>query len=305
MARGRDIKPGFFDNEELASVSRDHRLLFIALWTMADREGRLEDRPQRIKVHSFPYDADITPERISQMLDDLARAPGCPIVRYEVDGVRCICVANFKKHQHIHPNEKASELPAPIAGCAGVGKLPESSGKATEPSGNYALPSEPSSLRGSVSPDPTTDLSASDPDPERARSNDSARKLTGFDLLVKFGSLRRRILDLQSPPGTERPKDTNGKAATFAEQLTPDEAADVEATMRLAFEHIRAGSVGWTDSRIADAEFAFGTWKSKFGSLREELHGCAPKLKQPQQQRQGRTGYAPSIAEAMAEEETR
>jgi hypothetical protein len=139
MARGRDIKPGFFDNEDLATVSRDARLLFVALWTMADREGRLEDRPARIKVHSFPYDADITPERIDKLLNELARAPGTPISRYEIAGVRCICVANFKKHQHIHPNEKPSELPAPTV-------VPETSGKATNSSGNYALPSVPSSL---------------------------------------------------------------------------------------------------------------------------------------------------------------
>jgi hypothetical protein len=139
MARGRDIKPGFFDNEELATVSRDARLLFIALWTMSDREGRLEDRPARIKVHSFPYDDEITAERIDHMLDELAHAPGRPIIRYQIDFARFISVSNFKKHQHIHPNEKPSEIPAPT-------EFPVITGKATEPSGNSALPSEPSSL---------------------------------------------------------------------------------------------------------------------------------------------------------------
>jgi hypothetical protein len=139
MARGRDIKPGFFENEDLAKVSRDHRLLFVAMWTIADREGRLEDRPARIKIHSFPYDSDVTPERIDQMLTELQSCPGHPIIRYVVGGLRCIVIVNFKKHQHIHPNEKPSELP----------ELPEIQvipGNATESSGNSALPSVPSSL---------------------------------------------------------------------------------------------------------------------------------------------------------------
>src|SRR5690606_1233069 len=56
VARARNIKPGFFSNDELAEVSPLGRLLFIALWTMADRAGRLEDRPKRIKVEALPYD---------------------------------------------------------------------------------------------------------------------------------------------------------------------------------------------------------------------------------------------------------
>jgi hypothetical protein len=139
MPRGRDIKPAFFENEDLATVSRDHRLLFVALWTVADREGRLEDRPARIKLHSFPYDSDMTPERIDHMLSELEMVPGTPIRRYESGGVRCILIVNFKKHQHIHPNEKPSELP-------GLPDVQVISGKATEQSGNSALPSVPSSL---------------------------------------------------------------------------------------------------------------------------------------------------------------
>ena len=49
MARARNIKPGFFKNEFLAEMPCEVRLLFIGLWTLADREGRLEDRPKRIK----------------------------------------------------------------------------------------------------------------------------------------------------------------------------------------------------------------------------------------------------------------
>lgn len=56
MARSRNIKPGFFSNEHLAELDFATRLLFIGMWTEADREGRLEDRPRRLKMALFPAD---------------------------------------------------------------------------------------------------------------------------------------------------------------------------------------------------------------------------------------------------------
>lgn len=56
MARSRNIKPAFFFNEQLAEVAPLGRLLFIGLWTIADREGRLEDRPRKIKAEVLAYD---------------------------------------------------------------------------------------------------------------------------------------------------------------------------------------------------------------------------------------------------------
>ena len=50
MARARNIKPGFFLNEELGVLPPLVRILFAGLWCIADRDGRLEDRPKRIKM---------------------------------------------------------------------------------------------------------------------------------------------------------------------------------------------------------------------------------------------------------------
>ncbi|HBN8069026.1 hypothetical protein ACM7US_30225 [Pseudomonas aeruginosa] len=105
MARARNIKPGLFENEDLMELGPFDRLLFIGLWTLADREGRLEDRPRRIKVKLFPgddYDVD-------QGLAALA-ARGF-ITRYEVQGFAVVEVANFHKHQKPHGTEKDSVLP--------------------------------------------------------------------------------------------------------------------------------------------------------------------------------------------------
>lgn len=107
MARSRNIKPAFFLNEELVELRYEVRLLFIGLWTLADREGRLEDRPKRIKMNLFPAD-DID---IDEALSELG-ASGF-VLRYEVEKVKIIQIVNFAKHQKPHHQEKDSELPPP------------------------------------------------------------------------------------------------------------------------------------------------------------------------------------------------
>jgi hypothetical protein len=105
MARSRNIKPGFFANEDLVELDFATRLLFAGLWTVADKAGRLEDRPKKIKISVFPAD-DVD---IDSMLSSLA-ARGF-IARYEVSGSRYIQVANWTKHQNPHHTEKASVIP--------------------------------------------------------------------------------------------------------------------------------------------------------------------------------------------------
>jgi hypothetical protein len=56
LMRIRTIKPEFWKSEHLADLPPFARLLFIGLWNCADREGRLEDRPKRLKAELFPYD---------------------------------------------------------------------------------------------------------------------------------------------------------------------------------------------------------------------------------------------------------
>lgn len=111
MARARNIKPGIMENEDLADLSHGHRLLFIYLWMLADREGRLEDRPKRIKAQAFPYDDGMD---VDPMLSDLQR--GGFLVRYVVDGQPVIQISKFSKHQAPHVREQASSLPEYIPG---------------------------------------------------------------------------------------------------------------------------------------------------------------------------------------------
>lgn len=114
MARARNIKPSFFDNEELAQCEPLARLLFIGLWCVADREGRLEDRPIRLKHQILGYDdCEIEP-----LLEQLA-SKGV-ITRYKVPrlptkaaSASTILVNRFLAHQKPHHNEVPSVLPPP------------------------------------------------------------------------------------------------------------------------------------------------------------------------------------------------
>lgn len=103
--RARNIKPGFFKNAELAECSIPARLLAPGLWMLADREGRLEDRPKQIKGELFPYDSI----EVEPLLRELVKWGH--IIRYEVDGHNYIQITEFAKHQRPHPNEIHSKIP--------------------------------------------------------------------------------------------------------------------------------------------------------------------------------------------------
>ncbi len=107
MARSRNVKPGFFENEDLADLSAHTRLLFIGLWTIADRRGILEDRHRRISGQIFRYE-QINCEPLLAKLAETGF-----IRRYESSGIQCIIIPKFGKHQNPHVNEQTNNLPAP------------------------------------------------------------------------------------------------------------------------------------------------------------------------------------------------
>lgn len=107
MARSRNIKPGFFKNEDLAECSAWARLCFAGLWTLADREGRLADRPKRIKGELFAFDSI----EVEPLLVELAERGF--ILRYTAGGVAVIAIPAFLKHQNPHHREQDSEFPPP------------------------------------------------------------------------------------------------------------------------------------------------------------------------------------------------
>ncbi len=106
MARTRDLRPGFFKNEQLCELPFANRLLFAGLWVIADRSGRLEDRPKRIHAELFPYDPDLN---VDVMLEELDKRDF--IYRYILNENSYIQIAKWHIHQHPHPKEPESCIP--------------------------------------------------------------------------------------------------------------------------------------------------------------------------------------------------
>lgn len=108
MARSRLLKPGFFKNEHLAQLSPHARLCFAGLWLLADREGRLEDRPLRLKAEIFPYET-LDMDALLTVL-----AEGGFIHRYRVENESYLSIPKFTSHQSPHIREADSTIPAPV-----------------------------------------------------------------------------------------------------------------------------------------------------------------------------------------------
>src|SRR5574341_1436816 len=143
MARTRQIKPDFFTDEDLAALSAHARLLFVGLWTLADRRGRLEERPQKIKACIFTYE-DVLVDHLLEELASPKQRGGNLILRYENDGRKYIQVFNFERHQNCHPKEPESTIPGPAPAAKGRGKSRRAADKRGETVTRNAVPSVPS-----------------------------------------------------------------------------------------------------------------------------------------------------------------
>jgi len=184
MARARNIKPGFFKNEILGTADPFYSLLFEGLWVLADREGRLEDRPLRIKAEVFPYREGLNME---SMLDWLRGNEF--IRRYSVAGKRYIEINNFVKHQNPHKNETPSEIPPSKeadtnADSAGVRSEKIGSARADSLSSDSLIPDSLNLI-----PDYPTTVGVASAEsataPAKARDDESSDSTTAFKQLCR------------------------------------------------------------------------------------------------------------------------
>lgn len=112
--RIRTIKPGTWADERIGHVTRDARLLFVGLISLADDEGRMRDLPAAILGHVFPYDAD-APRHLGRWLRELTDTG---LVRaYTVGEHRYLLLPGFERHQVIN-RPSPSELPPPPDGTS-------------------------------------------------------------------------------------------------------------------------------------------------------------------------------------------
>jgi hypothetical protein len=107
MPRIRTLKPELPQSESMGRVSRDARLTFILLWTLADDAGRLRGNSRMLASLLYPYDDDAR-GLMDAWLTELERED-C-IQRYQVDGDSFVQIANWLKHQKID-KPSPSKLP--------------------------------------------------------------------------------------------------------------------------------------------------------------------------------------------------
>lgn len=65
MSRTRLIRPEFFADELMASVSIPTRFVYIGLWTLCDDAGYFERKPRQIAAMLFPYDGPAHRQRVT------------------------------------------------------------------------------------------------------------------------------------------------------------------------------------------------------------------------------------------------
>jgi hypothetical protein len=120
VARIRTIKPEFFTSADIVELSAITRLLYIALWCEADREGRIEWKPKTFKLRYLAGDkVDI--ENLCQELLNAGL-----IILYG-DQKEYGYIPKFGVHQHINPRESASRLPEPSTNDASATRQPRDS----------------------------------------------------------------------------------------------------------------------------------------------------------------------------------
>lgn len=126
MARIRSIKIGFFQNDTLSLMPASTRLLFCGLWVLADREGRLEDRPGRIWAELFPYE----PQLLHEMEGHMAALAGAGFIhRYAVGTKKFVQISNWNRHQIPQRSEAPSEIPEPSGELTLYDRPPNETGR--------------------------------------------------------------------------------------------------------------------------------------------------------------------------------
>ncbi len=109
MARIRTIKPEFWTNEKILSITPLARLMFIGMWNFADDYGRMDFAPISIKARIFPADA-ATIDDVRSMLSELCSHD--LIMIYSANGKEYIEITGWD-HQKIDKRQP-SKIPAPF-----------------------------------------------------------------------------------------------------------------------------------------------------------------------------------------------
>lgn len=253
MPRLRTLKPSFFTNEELAELPFEARLLFQGLWCWADRRGRLEDRPKRLRAEIFPYD----PVDVDALLTKLHNHRF--ITRYEVNECRYIHIANFEKHQTPHIKEQDSTIPAPDMPGASIVPAPPVFGimgseSLSLGSGNLEVES-----KVAVSNDKTVRDSLPARIRKKAANGTPAPANTSGSLV--WNSYSQAIASRHNGNMPPRDAEANSLCKRFVAKIGIDDAPTVAAYYVTLNEHLYVQSLHCLNLMVRDAKKIYMLWK--------------------------------------------
>ena len=110
MARARVIRPEFWSDEKLASVSRESRLTYAGLWGTSDDYGVTKGNAAWLKSQIFPYDEDLKITKFTEWLSELEGLRR--IIPFTKDGEKYYYIPKFIEHQKVDkPSKNRNPLP--------------------------------------------------------------------------------------------------------------------------------------------------------------------------------------------------
>lgn len=112
MARIRTIKPEYWSDEAVGSVSIPARLMFPATWNFADDEGLINWSPTYLKASIFPYDQEVSVEDVAGWMKELEDADFVYVYATTRSRNRVAFIINFRDHQRID-KPQCAKLPVP------------------------------------------------------------------------------------------------------------------------------------------------------------------------------------------------
>lgn len=112
MPRIRTIKPEFWEDEDVGTMTHGARLLFVASWNLADDEGLLRWTPEYLKSSVFMYDEHVTTAVVRAFMDEIEE---CMLVVPYSGGKsnqKLGWILRFHEHQRIN-RPSPPKLPPP------------------------------------------------------------------------------------------------------------------------------------------------------------------------------------------------
>jgi len=276
VPRIRSVKPEYWSDFGTARLSRDARLLYVALWNLSDEHGRLHGDPRFVKGHAFPYDDDLTAEDVDHLLQELEANSN--VHRYEVTGEPYLFLPTLHKHQRLEPTKVDSRLPAP------PGNGPDPEGPPPAHPDEHARRAG-KSAPGADRPETNAALQVAGSREHGAGSNNNAR---GARADSDKPPPQRFVPAAELPGELVILRDKLGQANLAArwDRLTPDVATELVELQRKHGDTrlITAAQQSWRpDSRPQFAQVWLGTWRAlpEPGALRLVEPDC-PRHQQPQ-----------------------